>query len=78
MRPVPYGRRDQHLAWAKERAELYLADGDAANAFASFVSDLRKHPELEQHGGIELGALLLFGGHLSTVEAVRDHIEGCS
>jgi hypothetical protein len=40
------------------------------------VSDLRKHPELEQHGGIMLGTMLLMGGFLSTPREARKWIEG--
>lgn len=66
----------EHLAWAKERAVAYLDVGDRGNAWASFVSDLRKHPETNNHSGIELGFLLLLNGHLSTTTAMREHIEG--
>jgi hypothetical protein len=64
--------RDEHLAWCKCRAHEYLAHGDIANALASMMSNLRKHPELEKHPGIELGAILLMSGNLSNQrEAVR-------
>jgi hypothetical protein len=68
--------RAEHLAWAKERALEYVAKGDLGQAIASMTSDLAKHPELAGHIGIELGAMLLFGGHLSQREAVRHWIEG--
>jgi hypothetical protein len=48
--------RAEHLAWAKQRALEYLDRGELDNAFASMVSDCRKHPELESHIGLELGA----------------------
>lgn len=38
--------REEHLAWAKQRALEYLDAGDLANAVASMGSDLDKHPEL--------------------------------
>lgn len=39
--------RAEHLEWAKERAREYLDKGDYAEAYASFVSDQGKHPELQ-------------------------------
>jgi hypothetical protein len=78
VQPVPGGTASEHLLWAKQRAREYLDRGDSSSAWASFVSDLRKHDELRDHAGIELGLLLLIGGHLSTVGAMRDHIEGCN
>jgi hypothetical protein len=38
--------RDEHVAWAKQRALEYLTRGDLNNALASMISDLRKHPEI--------------------------------
>ncbi len=43
---MPTRSRDEHLAWAKQRALKYLDSGDLANAYTSMASDLRKHPEL--------------------------------
>lgn len=37
--------RSEHIAWAKERAREHLKAGDLVQAFASFVSDMSKHPE---------------------------------
>jgi hypothetical protein len=37
--------RAEHLAWAKTRALTYVDRGDLTNAMASFVSDMRKHPD---------------------------------
>lgn len=42
--------RDEHMAWAKERALEYLNNGDVQNAVASMLSDLGKHPETEGAG----------------------------
>jgi hypothetical protein len=42
--------RDEHLAWAKRRALLYLDRGDLKEAFTSMGSDLSKHPELAKIG----------------------------
>jgi hypothetical protein len=70
------GTRAAHLQWAKDRALAYCAKGDVQNAFASLASDLRSHPDLENHKAVELGVLLLIGGHLNTVAAMRRFIEG--
>jgi hypothetical protein len=67
--------RAEHLAWCKERALAYLPD-DPGQAIASMISDLRKHPETERHSAIELGAMLIFSGHLSRPAAVERWIEG--
>jgi hypothetical protein len=57
---TPARSRDEHLAWAKARALEYLNAGDAANAFASMASDLKKHPELNYHEAImQVGLLYL-------------------
>lgn len=37
--------RVEHLEWCKKRAHEYLERGDVANAIASMMSDLKKHPE---------------------------------
>lgn len=37
--------RNEHLAWAKQRATEYLDQGDLANAVTSMSSDLSKHPD---------------------------------
>lgn len=68
--------RAEHVAWAKDRAMEYVDAGDPSQALASLFSDLRKHPDTADHAAIELGAMLMFGGHLSTLTEVRDWIEG--
>lgn len=35
--------REQHLAWAKQRALEYVDAGEVDQAFASLMSDLNKH-----------------------------------
>ena len=68
--------RAEHLAWCKKRALQYLDAGDLNQAFTSMMSDLTKHPETEHHSAITLGAMLLFGGHLSSRQEMRRFIEG--
>ena len=70
--------RAEHLAWCKERALAYVDQGDLQNAFASLISDLRKHPETEDHAASELGMMLMMTGHLNTVKDMRDFINGCN
>jgi len=70
--------RADHLAWCKERALAYVDQGDVQNAFASLISDLRKHPETEDHAAAELGMMLMMTGHLGTVTDMRDFINGCN
>jgi hypothetical protein len=71
--------RSQHIDWTKQRALAELNAGGPmaiANAIASFGSDLRKHPDTERHGAIELGGMLALGGHLQTDAQVREFIDG--
>ena len=67
-------KRHKHLAWCKERALEYIYLGDVNEAWASMVSDLKKHPETAKHSAIELGTLLMFSGHLSTLDEMRQFI----
>ena len=69
--------RSEHLQWCKDRAlEILDESGDVGQAYASFASDMRKHPETENHSAIELGVMMMFGGHLSTPDEMRKYIEG--
>jgi len=68
--------REEHLAWCKQRALEYVDRGDLKGAYTSMVSDLNKHLETEGHIAIELGIMLMLGGHLSTPSEMRKFIEG--
>ena len=70
--------RDEHLEWAKRRALEYLDEAhDNQNAFTSMVSDLRKHPELENHAGLEIGVMfLILPGWINNTEELRRWIVG--
>ena len=68
--------RAEHLKWCKDRALKYVDLGDTSQAYASMVSDMRKHTETENHIGIELGMMMLMSGHLSTQEEMRKFILG--
>jgi hypothetical protein len=64
--------RDEHLAWAKERALQYLDEGDLKNGVRSMCSDLSKHPELEKIG-TEMDTLYLIN---RDARQLRAWIEG--
>lgn len=68
--------RAEHLTWCKKRALEYCDAGDLSQALASMGSDLEKHPDTANHRGIELGLMMLMGGHLSTSTEMRKFIEG--
>jgi len=66
----------KHLQWCKNRALAYCDAGDAGQAFASMLSDMRKHPDTADNPALWLGAQLRFGGHMNTVAEVRKFIDG--
>lgn len=68
--------RYEHLKWCKERALQYCDMGDVSQAYASMASDLGKHPETQGHSAIELGMMLMMGGHLSSPDKMREFING--
>lgn len=68
--------RAEHLQWCKDRALEYARAGDASQAVASMVSDLRKHPETEAHGAIGLAMEMLIGGFLNRPEECEKFING--
>lgn len=68
--------RAEHLAWCKHRAYQYLDRGDYLEAWASFVSYMRKHDGTKEHCGIDLGMFSLLSGHTANVPEMRKFIEG--
>lgn len=40
------------------------------------MSDMGKHPETANHPALMLGVMLMMGGHLNDVAAVKSWIEG--
>ena len=68
--------REEHLAWAKERAIEYADRGETGNAVASLTSDLNKHPETAGHSGLELMGMLAVTGNLDQPGELRRFIEG--
>ena len=76
MMTKEYMTRAEHVEWCKKRALEYIDIDDVNNALASMCSDLRKHPETEKHAGIELGTMMVMGGHLSSPDKMREFILG--
>jgi hypothetical protein len=69
--------REEHLEWAKKRALEYLDVGDSRQAFTSMMSDLRKHPELENHVGGQIGVgFMMLSGWIDNPVEVRRWIVG--
>lgn len=68
--------RQEHLEWCKKRALEYVDKGDLTNAFASMLSDLRKHPETAGHPAMETGAQMMFENLLATPMEMREFING--
>ena len=57
--------REVHLQWCKERALFELKHGGIQDAVASMASDLRKHPQTENHSGIDIMVQMLMIGMLN-------------
>jgi len=68
--------RQEHLDWCKQRANEYIELGDLQQAFASFVSDMNKHSETQDHIALELGSMLLISENLSSPHQMREWIDG--
>lgn len=68
--------RQEHLQWSKNRALEYVKNGDNQNAFLSMQSDLSKHEELANHLALQMGTMLLMGGHLKTEDEMTNWIVG--
>ncbi len=64
-------KRNEHLKWAKDRAKKE----EGITMWISFVSDLSKHKELEDHMAIHIGNMLFLMNPPSTSE-VRKFIDG--
>lgn len=68
--------RTEHLQWCKDRAIEYAKAGDTQQAFASFGSDMAKHPETATHSALHLGFSLFFAGHLNSATEMEKWING--
>lgn len=65
--------RAEHLDWCKKRALAYLPS-EPEQAMTSMLSDLRKHPDTQNHPGSMI-APMFYGAHKDP-EQVRKWIEG--
>lgn len=72
----PRTTRAEHLAWCKQRALEYCDRGEVIQAWASFLSDMSKHLETENHTALELGNVQLIAGLLNDPAEMRKFIEG--
>lgn len=69
--------RDEHIEVCKKRALEYLDAGDLTNAFTSMLSDVRKHPECENHPGLMIGTgFMLLPGWIQNPQEIRRWIVG--
>lgn len=68
--------RQEYLRWAKHRALEYADAGDINGAFASITSDLGKHPETQDHPGLQLGMMLIIAGELDNPAKMHEFIDG--
>ncbi len=68
--------REEHLAWCKQRALEYVDSGDMANAFASMLSDLGKHPDT--FSSVNIMSLGLSAVTSGSAHEMRKFIEGFS
>jgi hypothetical protein len=68
--------KQEHLDWCKGRALEYVKDNDLRNAWTLMASDLSKHPETENHPGIQLGMMLLMANQLNTPAEMEKFING--
>ena len=68
--------RAERLQWCKDRALVYVGRNELAQAHASFSSDMSKHSETKNHVALELGTMMLLGGHLDSPDEMRKWING--
>jgi hypothetical protein len=68
--------RAEHLQWCKDRALAYADRGDVVNAVASMVSDMRKHPETEDHAGLPVMVMIAMTDRFYRAGELRRFIEG--
>jgi hypothetical protein len=67
--------RTEHLAWCKKRAHEYLERGQVADAIASMMSDMQKHPETKTNNQF-LDAMGLMAAASGNQEDARRYIDG--
>ncbi len=70
--------RQEHLEWCKERALVYVDNGDLSQAVASMISDLSKHDETRLTPDSPLKQLALIAAMSGNQEEIRRFIVGCN
>lgn len=68
--------RAEHVQWCKNRAIACIDAGNTKEAFASMTSDMGKHDETNNHLALEMGMMMLMGGHLDGAAQMRNFING--
>ena len=68
--------REEHLKWCKQRATEYLDKRDIANAVASMLSDLSKHPDTKKSAEGACAMLGIMAIQSGSPEEVRRFIDG--
>lgn len=70
--------RQEHLQWCKDRALALVDTGNHADALASMLSDLGKHPETAGVANImgPFGMMQLATGQFADPEQIRKFING--
>ena len=68
--------RSEHLQWCKDRAMEYIDRNEVVDGIASFISDMGKHAETENHTALPLMGIMLVSGHLNTASETAKFIEG--
>lgn len=66
----------EHLDWCVERAMEYAEQGDWPNAWASFISDVRKHPATADISGHPLLGMAMASGLYNNPRDFRQFISG--
>jgi hypothetical protein len=69
--------RTEHLQFCKNRAlEILDNGGVAGDAYASFISDMGKHPETANHPALMMGMMGMLNGYYNTPNEMRKFING--
>jgi hypothetical protein len=70
--------RAEHLQWCKDRAMEYVKEGDLLQAVTSMMSDINKHPETGDKGGVlaMLGIMAAQQAQSGDREGVVRYIQG--
>lgn len=66
----------EHLDWCVERAMVYARMGNWPDAWASFGSDVRKHPGTEDIGSHALLGMAMLSGLYDEPRRFEDFISG--